>query len=411
MDLNFTPEDLAFQARVREWFEANTPRHELLGLDERRAWIRKLHEAGYLGMGWPREYGGRNARPMEQAIVADEMARVNAPPAAIGLGVGIVGPTIIHHGTPEQKARFVPKMLSHEEIWCQLFSEPNAGSDLAALKTRAEDKDDHYEINGQKVWTSSGYLADWGLLIARTDPTVAKHLGISMFIISMRQPGVEVRRLKQITGGSEFCEVFFTKARVEKDHLIGGLNQGWQYTQTTFGFERGAGTLNRVTTHMMSLRRLLEYCRRLKKNGHAAIDDPLVRQKLGRAFVEIEVMRYAGLRILSRLEKGGRPGPESSIAKLTYSEFSKRFHQWIMEILGPYGNLTGGFPEEFTDVAIRAGRGSNYAEDFLTSKGGTIAAGTSEVQRNIIGERVLGLPKEVRTDRIEIQQAKATASH
>src|SRR5574341_470685 len=151
MDLNFTPEDLAFRTRVREWFEANTPRHELLRLDERRAWIRKLHEAGYIGMGWPREYGGRNARPMEQAIVADEMARVNAPPAAIGLGVGIVGPTIIHHGTPEQKAR-------------------------------AEDRGDHYEINGQKVWTSSGYLADWGLLIARTDPTVAKHLGISMFI-------------------------------------------------------------------------------------------------------------------------------------------------------------------------------------------------------------------------------------
>lgn len=407
MDLNFSPEDIAFRARVRQWFEANTPRNELLSLDERRMWIRKLYDAGYVGMGWPKEYGGQNARPMEQAIVNDEMARVNAPPAAIGLGVSIVGPTIIHHGTAEQKTRFVPKILTHEEIWCQLFSEPNAGSDLAALRTRAEDKGDHYEVNGQKVWTSSGYLADWGLLIARTDPAVAKHLGISMFIFNMRQPGVEVRRLKQITGGSEFCEVFFTKARAEKAHLIGGLNQGWQYTQTTFGFERGAGTLNRVTAHMMSLRRLLAYCRRLKRNGHAAIDDPVVRQKLGRAYVEIEVMRYAGLRILSRLEKGGRPGPESSIAKLTYSEFSRRFHEWIMEILGPYGGLMEGFPTEFADVAVRAGRGSNYAEDFLASKGGTIAAGTSQVQRNIIGERVLGLPKEVRTDRIDIQRAKA----
>ena len=256
MDLNFTPEDQAFRVRVREWFAANTPRQALTTLDERRAWIRKLYDAGFVGMGWPKEYGGQDARPMEQAIVQDEMARVNAPPAALGLGVGIVGPTIIHHGTPEQKARFVAKMLTHEEIWCQLFSEPNAGSDLAALKTRAEDLGDHWAVNGQKVWTSSGYFADWGLLIARTDPAVAKHLGISMFIINMRQPGVEVRRLRQITGGSEFCEVFFTNARVEKDHLIGKLNQGWQYTQTTFGFERGAGTLNRVTAHTMSLMEL-----------------------------------------------------------------------------------------------------------------------------------------------------------
>ncbi len=405
MDLTFTPEDQAFRGRVREWFAANTPRQALKTIDERRAWIRTPYDAGFVGMGWPKEYGGQNARPMEQAIVQDEMARVNAPPAALGLGVGIVGPTIIHHGTPEQKARFVPKMLTHEEIWCQLFSEPNAGSDLAALKTRAEDRGDHWEINGQKVWTSSGYFADWGLLIARTDPAVAKHLGISMFIINMRQPGVEVRRLRQITGGSEFCEVFFTKARVEKDHLIGKLNQGWQYTQTTFGFERGAGTLNRVTAHMMSLRRLIEYCRRLGKDGHAAIEDAAVRQKLGRAYVEIEVMRYAGLRVLSRLEKGGRPGPESSISKLYYSEFSKRFHEWILDILGPYGNLIDGFPPEFAGVAVDTRRGTNFAEDFLASRSGTIAAGTSQVQRNIIGERVLGLPKEVRTDRLEIQAA------
>ena len=406
MDLHFTPEDIAFRERVRQWLGENTPQTELKTLEERRAWIRKLYDAGFVGMGWPKEYGGQNARPMEQAIVADEMARVNAPPAAIGLGVGIVGPTIAHHGTPEQKERFLKKIMTHEEIWCQLFSEPNAGSDLAALKTRAENKGDHWEINGQKVWTSSGYIADWGLLIARTDPTVAKHLGISMFLINMRQPGVEVRRLKQITGGSEFCEVFFTKARVEPDMLVGKLNQGWQYTQTTFGFERGAGTLNRVTAHMMSLRRLVEYCRRLKKNGHTAIEDPLVRQKLGRAYVEIEVMRYSGLRVLSLLEKGSRPGPESSVSKLYYSEFSKRYHEWIMEILGPYGILTDGIPAEFADVSSGSGRGSNYAVDFLASRSGTIAAGTSQVQRNIIGERVLGLPNEVRTDRIEIAKQK-----
>ncbi|MEP7200682.1 MAG: acyl-CoA dehydrogenase family protein, partial [Chloroflexota bacterium] len=346
MDLNFSPDDLAFRDRVRQWFAEHTPKSELKTLTERKAWIRKLYDAGFVGMGWPQEYGGQDARPMEQAIVADEMARVNAPGSAIGLGVGIVGPTIVHHGTPEQKARFLKNILTAEEVWCQLFSEPNSGSDLASLRTRAEDKGDHYEINGQKVWTSSGYLADWGLLIARTDPSVAKHLGISMFLLNMRQPGVEVRQLKQITGGAEFCEVFFTNARVEKDMLVGKLHQGWQYTQTTFGFERGAGTLNRVTVHMVSLRRLTEVTKQLKQNGHTAFADPLVRQKLGRAYVEIEVMRYSGLRVLTRLEKGSRPGPESSIAKLYYSEFAKRYHEWVMEILGPYGGIIEGMPSE-----------------------------------------------------------------
>lgn len=409
MDLNYSPADLEFRERVRRWFAENRPQGELKTLADRKAWIRKLYEAGYVGMGWPKEYGGQDARPMEQAIVADEMARVNAPGGSIGLGVGIVGPTIVHHGTPEQKARFVRNILTAEEIWCQLFSEPNSGSDLASLRTRAVDKGDHFEINGQKVWTSSGYLADWGLLIARTDPTVAKHLGISMFLINMRQPGVEVRQLKQITGGSEFCEVFFNNARVEKDMLVGKLNQGWQYTQTTFGFERGAGTLNRVTAHMMSLRRLVEVAKSLRKDGHSAWEDPLVRQKIGRAYVEIEVMRYSGLRVLTRLEKGQRPGPESSLAKLYYSEFAKRYQEWILEILGPYGGLTEGMPEEFnkTDPDGAMARRGNWAVDFLGSRSGTIAAGTSEVQRNIVGERVLGLPKEVRTDRIEIASGKS----
>lgn len=405
MDLNFSPEDIAFRNKVRAWFEAHTPKEPLKTLEERKAWCKKLYEAGYVGMGWPKEYGGQNARPMEQAIVADEMARVNAPPGQMGLGVGIIGPTLIHHGTEAQKQRFIKNILNANEIWCQLFSEPNAGSDLAALKTRAEDKGTHWEINGQKVWTSSGYFADWGLLIARTDPNVVKHLGISMFLLDMKQPGVEVRQLKQIHGGAEFCEVFFTNARVEKDMLVGTLNQGWQYTQTTFGYERGSGTLNRVTNNMMTMRRLISAVKNLKVNGHTAWEDPMVRQKLGRAVVEIETMRYSGLRILSRLEKGQRPGPESSIAKLTYSEFAKRFHEWILDILGPYGGLSDGVPEELKGDAQHR----NWSYDFLGVRSGTIAAGTSEVQRNIIGERVLGLPKEVRADRIEIAQQKAKA--
>jgi alkylation response protein AidB-like acyl-CoA dehydrogenase len=210
VDLTFSPEDLAFRARTRRWFEANIPRQELKGLDERRAWHRTLYEGGYVGMGWPRSYGGGDATPMQQAIVADEMARVNAPPTINGLGIGIVGPTIIVHGTEAQKQRYLRRILTAEELWCQLYSEPNAGSDLASLRTRAEDKGDHFEVTGQKIWTSGGLIADWGLLLARTDPGVPKHKGISCFLISMRQPGVDVRPLKQITGSAEFAEVFMS---------------------------------------------------------------------------------------------------------------------------------------------------------------------------------------------------------
>jgi alkylation response protein AidB-like acyl-CoA dehydrogenase len=239
-------------------------------------------------------------------------------------------------------------------------------------------------------------------LLARTDFKVPKHQGISFFLLHMRQPGVEVRPLKQITGGSEFSEVFFTDARVEKENLVGPLNQGWQIAQMTLGYERGTGTLERVTTYLMSLRRMAAVSRRLQKNGRTAFEDPLVRQKLGRAYVELEVMRYSGLRVLSKLEKGQRPGAESSIAKLYYSEFGKRLYQWMMEILGPYGALVEGLPPELAEDRTSVGyaRYGVWSLDFLQSRGPTIYAGTSEIQKNIIGERVLGLPKEVRMDRL-----------
>src|SRR6266511_3491806 len=226
MDLNYTPEDVAFRKQVRAWLEQNLPRESIRTLEQRRAWHRKLYDAGYLGMGWPKEYGGGGARPMEQAIVADEMARANAPAPTNSLGLGIVGPTIVVHGTDAQKKRYLKKILAAEELWCQLYSEPNAGSDLAALKTSAVDQGDHFIVNGQKIWTSAGAIADWGLLLARTDTKVAKHKGISCFLINMRQPGVDVRPLKQITGSSEFCEVFMTNARVEKSDQIGKLGEG-----------------------------------------------------------------------------------------------------------------------------------------------------------------------------------------
>lgn len=400
MDLNYTPEDIAYRKDVRAWLEKNLPRTEIHTLDDRRAWHRKLYEAGYLGMGWPREFGGAGARPMEQAIVADEMARVNAPAPTNGLGLGIVGPTIVVHGTPAQKTRYLKKILTAEELWCQLYSEPNAGSDLAALKTSAVDRGDHFVVNGQKIWTSSGAVADWGLLLARTDTAVAKHKGISCFLMNMRQPGVDVRPLKQITGSSEFCEVFMTDARVEKENQIGKLGEGWAIAQTTLGYERGGRALARVTSYASQYHRLVGAARRLKRHGRPLVEDPLVRQKLGRVWADLEVERYGALRTLTMLERGEHPGAGGSLTKLSYSELEKRFMDLALEILGPYGQLTDGAPEELRlEIDTAVGDHGTWAYAYLWSRAGTIYAGSSEIQKNVIGERILGLPKETRADR------------
>ena len=408
MDLRYSPEDEAFRAEVRAWLAANLPAEKLETFEQQRAWHRKLYDAGYVGMGWPVEYGGRDARPMEQAILGEEMARVNAPSSVNGLGIGLIGPTIIHHGTEEQKRRYLKNILSAEEIWCQLYSEPNSGSDLASLRTRAELVGDHFVINGQKIWTSSAHHADWGMMLARTDPDAPKHLGISCILIDMHHPGVNVRPLKQLTGGAEFNEVFFTNVVMPAENLVGDLHAGWRIAQTTLSYERGGNALSRVTNHQTRFARLIEVVSALERNGTPAIDDPLVRQKLGHIYAEIEVLRYEALRILSRLEKGQRPGPESSIAKLHYSELDKRIQETIQEILGPYGQLIEGEPDELAlEPGAKFGDPGSWAFAFARSRGGTIAAGTSEIQKNILGERVLGLPKEVRTDRIELQQAAA----
>ena len=401
MDLNYTPEDIAFRKQVRAWLEQNLPRTEIKTLEERRAWHRKLYEAGYLGMGWPKEYGGGGARPMEQAIVADELARANAPAPTNSLGLGIVGPTIVVHGTDAQKRRYLRKILTAEELWCQLYSEPNAGSDLAALRTSAEDKGDHFVVNGQKIWTSAGAIADWGLLLARSNPSVPKHKGITCFLINMRQPGIDVRPLKQITGSSEFSEVFMTNARVEKSDQIGALGQGWAIAQTTLGYERGGRALARITTYASQYSRLVDAARRLKRHGRPLIDNPVIRQKLGRIWAELEVERYGALRVLTMLERGEHPGAGGSLTKLSYSEFEKRFMELALEILGPYGQLTEGQPEEFrlhVDTAV--GDHGTWAYAFLWSRAGTIYAGSSEIQKNVVGERILGLPKETRADRV-----------
>ena len=400
MDLNYSPEDRAFRDKTRKWLEANVPTDDLKTLADRKAWHRKLYDGGYIGLLWPREYGGGGGTPMQQAIVQDEMARIGAPPAANGLGVGFIGPTIIVHGTEAQKQRYLKKILTAEEIWCQLYSEPNAGSDLAGLKTRAEEQADHFVVNGQKIWTSSGPIADWGLLLARTDPKSAKHKGISCFLINMRQPGVEVRPLKQITGHSLFSEVFMTSARVEKSDLIGTLNEGWAIAQTTLGFERGGNSLGRVTRYAIAFSQLVKATRQLKRNGRPLIEDGAVRAKLGRFYAELEVQRYAGLRVLSALNKGESPGPASSITKLSYTEFEKRFYETALDILGPWGQRMTAH-EEFEEVDTSSGEAGTWATAYLWARAGTIYSGSSEIQKNIIGERVLGLPKEVRADRIK----------
>ena len=408
MDLNYTPEDQAYRRQVRQWLADNLPEKRPETLEERRAWHQKLYEAGFIGMGFPKRYGGQEARPMEQAIVGEELARANAPASLNGLAISIVAPTLIHHGTEEQKERYVQKILSAEEIWCQLYSEPNSGSDLASLQCRAEIDGDEFVINGQKIWTSGAYQSDYGLMLARTDRNAPKHQGISNIIIDMHQPGVEVRPLKQISGSSEFCEVFFSDVRRNADNLIGEMNAGWHIAQTTLGYERGGNTLSRVARMQEQFERLVEVCKTLERDGKPLIEDPTVRQKLGQIYSEIEALRYASLRILSRLEKGQRPGPESSIAKLHYSELDKRIQETTQEILGPYGQLIEGEPDELAlEPGAKFGDPGSWAFAFARSRGGTIAAGTSEIQKNILGERVLGLPKEVRTDRIELQQAAA----
>ena len=402
MDLRYTAEDEAFRARVRAWLAENAPREPLRSVAEKKAWHRTLYEAGYLGMGWPKAYGGREARPIEQAIVLEEMARANAPNSINWAGLGLVGPTLIHHGTDAQRERYLGSILLGDEIWCQLYSEPNAGSDLAALQCRADLDGDRFVVNGQKIWTSTAPEADMGILLARTDRAAPKHRGISCLVVDMRQPGIEVRPLRQITGiADEFAEVFFTDVRVPADHLIGELNAGWRIAQTTLSYERGGDTMGIVARLQRSFARLLAIVSTPRRDGTRRVDDPLVRQKLGQIMTEIEVLRYASLRTLSTLEKGNPPGPESSIAKLHYSELDKRVNTLILDILGPYGQLTDGVPAAYAYATDgREDAHGTWPYLFMLPFAETIYAGSSEIQKNIIGERVLGLPKEVRADRL-----------
>jgi len=393
MDFTYSPAEEKFRQEVRSWLDANLPedlregRDEELALSERwerhRAWHKKLYEGGWVGIWWPKEYGGRGASAIEQVIFNEELARSGAPAGVNMNGITLLGPTLMHWGTEEQKQRFLPKILPAEEIWCQGYSEPGSGSDLASLQTRAVEDGDYFVVNGQKVWTSQAQHSDWCFLLVRTDPTAPKHQGISYILVDMHSPGVTVRPLVQITGDAEFNEVFFEDVRVPKKNLVGELNRGWMVAITTLMFERVAtGGYFRFEK---TLPQLIDLARRMELDGRPALEDTSVRQQLAQFAIEAEALKYNELRGLTRRLKGQPPGPEGSLSKITTTELNLRIANFAMELLGPYAILEKGSP-----FAIDRAR---WSHRMLGARAGTIAAGTNEIQRGIIGERVLGLPK------------------
>ncbi len=393
MDLTLTDEELQFRDELRAWLEANVPkdwervREESLRdrFEFLRRWQRKLYDAGWAGVSWPKEYGGRGASLMQQVIFWQEMAQAGAPPLANVLGLGLIGPTIIAFGTEFQKKRYLQKILSAEEIWCQGFSEPNAGSDLASLQTEARIEGDHYLVNGQKVWTSYGWVADWCEVVVRTDPAAPKHKGLTVLIVDMKSPGVEVRPLRQMTGETEFNEVFFRDVRVPAGNVLGEVNRGWDVALGTLMHERGTFGAGLQILYRRNIERLIELARTLHRSGRPAAENPVLRQKLAQCYAEVEIMRLNQMRAFSRISATGVPGPEGSIQKIFWSELNQRLQQVAQELLGPYGQLEGS--------DARAIDRGNWAYGYLRARGNTIEAGTSEIQRNIIGHFVLGLPR------------------
>lgn len=389
MDLNLTPNEREFRDEFRAWLAANAP-VEWAGstnsedrsdyLKYLREWQRKLYEGGWAGISWPQQYGGRGVSLMEQAIFQEELARANSPQLIGTIGLSLVGPTIIAMGTEEQKERYLAPILSGEEIWCQGFSEPNAGSDLASLSTKAIRDGDDFVVNGQKIWTSLAQLADWCLLLVRTDSAAPKHKGITCLLVNMRSEGISVRPLRQMSGDSGFNEVFFSNVRIPLSQVLGAVDQGWTTAITALMNERANLGTGMQVVFKRNLEALIARAQTVERNGGRASADPIVRQKLAQAYLELEILRLNTNRALTSLSKTGIPGPEGSIQKLYWSEWNQRMQQTAQEILGPYGQLS-----DFDNGMWQYG--------YLRTRGNTIEAGTSEIQRNIIAERVLGLPK------------------
>lgn len=396
MDLSFTPEQEAFRRELGSWLDENIPqewrdggrgpRDPIARFELLKRWQRTLAEARWAAPHWPREYGGRDAGIVEQVIYHEETARRNAPPAINFIGLSLCAPTLIVHGTDEQKQRFLPRILTGEDIWCQGFSEPEAGSDLASLRTRAVLDGDQFVVRGQKVWTSGAQIANWMFLLARTDPDAPKHEGISYLLVDMRSPGVTVQPIRQITGESEFCEVFLDDVVVPLDRLVGRLHGGWQIAHTTLGHERGTAFLANQVRYERIVRQLVDLSRSSRFGGAAANTHPIVRQGIGRAVAEVAIMKYSGFRTLTRTLREGKAGPEGSINRLFTAQFEQGLHEAAVRLQGNHGLLDRGEPR-----ALERGR---WQRGYLRTRASTIGAGTAEIQRNIIAERVLGLPAE-----------------
>jgi alkylation response protein AidB-like acyl-CoA dehydrogenase len=386
VDLSFTPEELAFATEVRAWLSDNVeipPRFETIAdeVEFGRRWQARLAEARWVGIHWPAEYGGRGASPVEVAIFNMEYARSRALQPINRVGINLAGPTLLAHGTDDQKARWLPPILTAGEIWCQLFSEPDAGSDLASLKTRAVRVDDGWLLSGQKVWTSYAQFARWGICLARTDADVPKHKGISYLVVDMSAPGIEVRPLVQITGDAEFNEVFFDEVFIPDDQLVGPLHNGWAVANTTLAHERGtAFPFKEQVVHEVYLDELWQLA-----SARGILDDVEIADALAQSFVELRVLRLHNWRTLSRLSKGIEPGPESSVTKLAWTDMTQSLSTRALEIVGVAAPL-------WWAAADNPG-GGFWQRQWLWSKAASIAGGTSEVQRTIIGERLLGLPR------------------
>jgi alkylation response protein AidB-like acyl-CoA dehydrogenase len=394
MDFSLTTEQARFRDELRAWLRENIADAQSAlpamdaedGVERRRRWQRRVYEAGYAGVSWPKEYGGRGVSLIESMIVMEEMSRAKAPDMINVIGLNMAGPTIIHHGTQAQKERHLRHILDASEIWCQGFSEPNSGSDLASLQTRAVLDGDEFVVNGQKVWTTLGHVAKWCILLTRTGSAGEKHSGLTYLIVDMKSPGVEVKPLVQMTGDAEFNEIYFTDVRVPKENLLGGIGEGWRVAMTTLMHERATLGVALQVRSRIAFDELLTLVRASHgANGDGDGEAALTRQKLAQLYIETEAMRYNGYRGLTRMLRGEPPGPEGSINKLMWSEVNQRLMETALEVEGPAALLAEGEPS--------APDGGRWSYQFLRSRANSIEGGTSEVLRNILAERVLGLPR------------------
>ena len=391
MDFNDTPQETEFREEAKAWLEANAPSsEELQGLDmieQAKLWQKRKYDAGWACLRWPKEYGGRDASPMEQVIWGQEEAKFDLPGGVFMIGQGMAAPTLMAWGSEEQKSEHLPRLASGEDIWCQLFSEPAGGSDLAALRTRSERDGDDWVINGQKIWTSGAQYSDYGILVTRSDPNVPKHKGLTYFFLDMKSAGIEVRPIKQISGGANFNEVYFTDVRIPDAQRLGAEGQGWQVALTTLMNERaaiGGGGGGGVG----GFQQAFELAQKVTIDDRPAIEDRAVRAKLANWYCQESGMRFTGLRSVSALSRGETPGPENSIGKYVSASKSQDIASFCMDLM----EMTGAVADPESDSAI-------YVQSFMGAPGGRIAGGTDEVMLNILAERVLGLPQEPRVDK------------